>query len=341
LISIRKQIEDSEGLVARFKALLNAFLGVAAVLPKMVAPASPEVSKRWKEALERTTAPLKDDVPAEVIDEVGRTAVGQIDEICRSNRAALDEFDAILKNVVDTAAVALSGFKSHGERHESSLTKLADGFDALSKVEDVAELRRRLRDDVVKLRQSVEEMRRESEESVRQFASQISVFQQRMEQARKGSEVDRLTLLGSRRVAETYLQKIPKHEGPVCVLLFDIEGFGEINKRYGPPFGDKLLQALAHQLADKFPEEGALFRWGADEFLVIAEGPLPKRLEWCRAICESFSNSHYSTFEGGVKQRVRANVALGGAQYVRGESVEKLYSRARENLEQGRRGLRP
>jgi diguanylate cyclase len=237
--------------------------------------------------------------------------------------------------------VALSGFKSHGERHESSLTKLADGFDALSRVEDVAELRRRLRDDVFKLRRSVEDMRRENEESLRQFASQISVFQQRLEQARKGSDVDRLTQLGSRRVAETYLQKIPKREGPVCVLLFDIEGFQEINKRYGALFGDKLLQALAHQLSETFPEEGVLFRWGADEFLVIAEGLLAKRLERCRAVCESFANSNYSTFEGGIKQRVSARVALGGAQYLRGESMEKLYGRARENLEQSRRGLRP
>jgi diguanylate cyclase (GGDEF)-like protein len=341
LISIRRQIEESESSVTRFKALLKAFLDVAAVLPKMVAPANPESSKRWREALERTTAPLKAGVPVEVIDEVGKTALGQIDEICRSNRVALDEFDSILKSVVDTAAGALSGFKGHGERHESSLTKLADGFDALSRVEDVAELRRRLRDDVVKLRQSVEQMRRESEESVRKFASQITGFQQRLEQARKGSDVDRLTQLGSRRVAEMYMQKIARHEGPVCVFLFDIEGFGEINKRYGALFGDKLLQALAHQLNEKFPEEGVLFRWGADEFLVIAEGLLVKQMVWCRAICESFANSNYSTFEGGARQRVSAKVALGGAQYIRGESVEKLYGRARENMEQSRKGSRP
>ena len=52
-------------------------------------------------------------------------------------------------------------------------------------------------------------------------------------------------------------------------------------------------------------------------------------------------NSHYSTFEGGIKEAVRRQRgSAGGAQYVRGESVEKLYSRARENLEQGRRELR-
>jgi diguanylate cyclase (GGDEF)-like protein len=341
LISIRRQIEDSEGAVARFKALLKAFLGVADVLPRTAVPATPEASKRWREALERALAPLKEDVPADVIGEVGRAAIGQIDEICRSNQAALDEFDALLKSVVDTTAVALSGFKGHGERRQSSLTKLADGFDALSRVEDVAELRRRLRDDVAQLRRSVEEMRRENEESVLQFASQISVFQQRLEQARKGSDIDRLTQLGSRRVAETYMQKIPKFDGPICVLLFDIEGFGEINNRYGALFGDKLLQALAHQLSEKFPEEGALFRWGADEFLVIAQGLLASRLELCRGICTSFANSNYTTFEGGLKQRVSARVALGGAQFVRGDNAEKLYGRARANLEQSRRGSRP
>ena len=279
MISIRKQIEDSEGLVARFKALLNAFLGVAAVLPKTVAPASPEVCKRWKEALERTTAPLKDDAPAGVIDEVGRTAVGQIDEICRSNRAALDEFDSILKNVVDTAAVALSGFKSHGERHESSLTKLADGFDALSRVEDVAELRRRLRDDVVKLRRiGGGDAPRE-----RGIGPPVRLPDYGLPAAH-GAGPQRLRGRPAHPVGQPAGGRDVPAEDPQARRAglrpaVRHRGLWGDQQRYGTPFGDKLLRALAHQLSDKFPEEGALFRWGADEFLVIAEGTLPKRLE--------------------------------------------------------------
>jgi GGDEF domain-containing protein len=90
-------------------------------------------------------------------------------------------------------------------------------------------------------------------------------------------------------------------------------------------------------LKDCFPEKDSLFRWGADEFLVIAEGRLPVRLEGARSICRKFAGNTDYTTEGGAK-RVRANVASGGAEYRRGDSVDDLYRRARESLERNRGG---
>ena len=124
-------------------------------------------------------------------------------------------------------------------------------------------------------------------------------------------------------------------------LLFDIEGFEQINQAHGTLFGDKLLRALTHALRERFPGEGALFRWGADEFLAIAEGSLAARLDQGRGICESFAMSSYFTSEGGTKKPVSAKVACGVAQAVRGESGEEWYRRARQNLEQFRGSLRP
>jgi diguanylate cyclase len=271
---------------------------------------------------------------------VGKVVARQIEEIASSNKAAVDDFDSTMKAVVATVAAAIGGFKGHGARHESSLTKLADGFDSLARVEDVVELRRRLREDVVKLRQSVEEMHRESEESAGHFELQIAAFQQRLEAARKGSDIDRLTLLGSRRVAERHLLGIAKHKGPICVLLFDIEGFRKINDQYGAPFGDKLLQALAHLLRESYPEDGSLFRWGPDEFLAITEGALTGAVDRCRRICDRFANSKYITREQGGMEKVSAAVAWGAVQYSGKESTEGLCVRARESLEQNRRGAR-
>ena len=83
-----------------------------------------------------------------------------------------------------------------------------------------------------------------------------------------------------------------------------------------------------------------MFRWGADEFLVIAEGSQAARQDQGRGICESFAGSSYFTAEGGVKKPVSAKVACGAAACVRGESAEEWYRRAREGLEQYRRSLR-
>ena len=89
------------------------------------------------------------------------------------------------------------------------------------------------------------------------------------------------------------------------MLLYDIQGFREINDRNGTAFGDKLLRALAHILQGKFPEEGTLFRWGADEFLVIAEGSLASCLNHSRDIRRSFSGGKYITSEQGPQAPCR------------------------------------
>lgn len=340
MISLRRQMEESENSETRARALLRALLGVMAAVPKAALPANAELAAHSRTRLEQIADPLKSEPRAQAIDEAGAVTVQQVDEICRSNKMAIEERDAALKEVVETVAWATSSFKGYGERHKSSLTKLADGFDALSRVEDIGELRRRLREDVSALRDTVEQMRRESEESVRRLESQVTAFQDRVEQARKESGVDRLTGLGSRREAERYLQKAAKREGPVCLVLFDIEGFKQINQAHGTLFGDKLLRALTHALRERFPGEGTLFRWGADEFLAIAEGSLAARLDQSRGICESFASSSYYSAEGGLKKPVNARVACGAAAGVRGVSPEEWYRRARESLEQHRRSLR-
>jgi diguanylate cyclase (GGDEF)-like protein len=340
VISIRRKIDESEQLATRFHALVRAFLGLTSALPRTALAANPELSAACKESLEEVTAAFRLEPPPKDIDEIGKAVLQQIENVCRSNKGAIDERDAALRDVITTVAGAINGLKGHGERRHSSLYILADSFEVLSRIEDVAELRRRLREDVIKLRHSVEEMRCENEESVRLFESQISTFEQRLESARKETGIDRLTRLGSRREAERHLQTIGKSDVPLCLLLFDIDGFREINNRHGTLSGDKLLQALAHALRTRFPEEGSLFRWGADEFLAIAEGSLAMRLDQCRGICESFAASRYFTGEGGKKVPLSATVACGAAQYVRGEGMEESYRRSRENMERSRKGLR-
>jgi diguanylate cyclase (GGDEF)-like protein len=340
VISIRRSIDESEQLATRFQALVNAFLGFVKALPTTALAASPELSEACKESLEEVAVAFRSEPPAKAIEALGKAVLHQIDSICRSNTAAIEERDAGLRDVITTVAGAINGLKCHGERRYSGLEELAGSFEVLSRIDDVGELRRKLHDEVTRLRQSVEEMRRESEDSVRLFESQISRFEQRLDSARRDSGIDRLTRLGSRREAERHLQTIARSSVPICFLLFDIEGFREINNRYGTLSGDKLLQALAHMLRTRFPEEGNLFRWGADEFLAITEGSLAMRLEQCRGICERFASGQYCTVESGKKVALSATVACGAAQYIRGEGIEEPYRRSRESLEKSRRGSR-
>ena len=340
MISIRREMEESEQVAASFPALLKVFLELVTAVPKAALPANPELFAECEQKVEEATARLKQRAPVEVFQQAGDVALQQINRVCASNQAALDERDAAIKDVVAMVAKAIGGFKSDGERHKSTLSSLADGFESLSRVEDVTEIRRRLRQDVDSLRESVEAMRRDNEKSFHQFEADVTAFEQRLEKARKDSRTDRLTGLGSRRTAELHLRKIVSGERPIVLLLFDIEGFRKINEEQGTPFGDKLLQALAHSLEVKFSDAGTLFRWAADEFLVIVEGQPAIAAEQGRNVCHSFASGKYFAENNGAKVPLRAKVALGVHQYARGESIGQAYHRAREVLDRSREGAR-
>lgn len=339
MISILRQIEESEQYALRFEALRKAYLKLTELLPRTALPANPGLAAQCRDSLTMAGANLGTEPPVKAIVDAGQTALEQIEDICRSNESAIEERDCELKEVVAIMAAAIGGFKGSGERQTSSLSRLADGFEALSRVADGPELRRQLRSEIDRLRVSVEEIRRQGEESLRNFELQVSSFRQRLEMARKESGNDRLTRLGSRREAERHLHRIPGRNCRICILLFDIVGFHRFNEQFGSPFGDKLLKTLAHVLRENYPGEEALFRWGADEFLVIAEGALSRGLDHAIAIADSFSEKRYTAAESRMKESVRVRVACGGAEYLRGESAEDLYRRARECLDQ-RGGLR-
>lgn len=342
MISLLKSIDESEQSLQSFRALLKAFLRLAAALPKAALPANPELSGQCKGEVERLSATLLDAPKVRDVEQASSVVLQQADTIFRSNRAAFEERDSALQDVVTSVAAALEVFKQGGLRHETNLSKVADDFYALSHLEDIAVLRKSLKLHVTKLREAAEEMRRDNEQSVMALDSEIQSFQNRLETARKESGVDSLTGLGNRREAEREMRGISTRDQPSCVLLFDIEGFGAINKRYGTPFGDKLLRAFVYQVCERFSQDDdSLFRWGADEFLVVAEGIVAKRIEQYRSLCRAFAREpkYNAVLDGHGQIPLSASVACGGTQYASGDGVEALYNRARAALEKDRKSL--
>lgn len=58
----------------------------------------------------------------------------------------------------------------------------------------------------------------------------------------------------------------------LVVLVTDLDNFKLVNDRFGHPFGDEVLQEVARLLRDAVRDEGLVFRYGGDEFVVL----LPK-----------------------------------------------------------------
>ncbi len=87
---------------------------------------------------------------------------------------------------------------------------------------------------------------------------------------------DPLTGLANRvtfeRMLELEIARATRQETQLSVLLFDIDGFAEINERAGAEAADDVLRHVAATLADQVRLVDTVARYGPDEFALIAPG---------------------------------------------------------------------
>lgn len=87
---------------------------------------------------------------------------------------------------------------------------------------------------------------------------------------------DALTGLPNRHLFEDRLQlalqrRLRRSDGQVCLLLLDVDGFKQINDRFGHHVGDRVLCTMAERLKGAARSEDTVARWAGDEFVVIVE----------------------------------------------------------------------
>jgi diguanylate cyclase (GGDEF)-like protein len=107
----------------------------------------------------------------------------------------------------------------------------------------------------------------------------ISVRAQRVrlraeeEHAQRLARADSLTGLGNRRAFDEALTaevaRVRRVGSTVSVALVDIDGFKDLNDRYGHLEGDRCLKEVAEAITDSTRGGDRAFRWGGDEIVLV------------------------------------------------------------------------
>ena len=81
---------------------------------------------------------------------------------------------------------------------------------------------------------------------------------------------DDLTGLFNRKHANSTIAQLAEEPGIEHSLMFlDLNGFKEVNDRFGHAAGDSVLKHIAQRLLDNVPANATVARWGGDEFVVV------------------------------------------------------------------------
>ena len=99
-------------------------------------------------------------------------------------------------------------------------------------------------------------------------------IQARQQGLRLISQQDALTGLGNRRLLQDRLNyeiaRHRRHSRRLIVLALDLDGFKQVNDRFGHPAGDEILREVARALEKAVREQDTVVRVGGDEFCVLA-----------------------------------------------------------------------
>ena len=108
----------------------------------------------------------------------------------------------------------------------------------------------------------------------RALESEIVEYERAHDDLVKMAQTDELTGLSNRRSFyrsfEREERRARRAEVPLGVVLFDVDFFKGINDTYGHEQGDAALRELADLVQSELRLSDQLFRWGGEEFLVLA-----------------------------------------------------------------------
>jgi diguanylate cyclase (GGDEF)-like protein len=182
------------------------------------------------------------------------------------------------------------------------------------------------------------------------IASQITLALNNVElhaQMAEAAVRDPLTGLWNRRHLDVALARLfatrarfdPELRRPVAAILFDLDLFGQFNKRHGHQTGDAVLRAFGSILTRRLRSSDLVARFGGEEFLAVLDGA---SLDEAQRVAEEIRRELETiTIPGSDGEDLHATVSAGCAQLGPNvSSLEALLEVADVGLQMAKRGGR-
>jgi diguanylate cyclase (GGDEF)-like protein len=174
-----------------------------------------------------------------------------------------------LRQIVEVMASGIASVARRDERTAREFGDLTRKFRAIATLSDLAVMRRCILEQANALTTCVARIAEESSQTLERLRAEVDDYRARLTKSEELSSLDPLTGLKNRRSFETELAANIRSAKHFSLILIDLDGFKDINDRFGHLAGDEVLKHFGARLQRQFPSADLVARWGGDEFAVI------------------------------------------------------------------------
>ncbi len=330
MISLKKYIEGSAQESARvlsesYRASLTA-VGVGAT------QICPHLGEDFQRDLLRLRDGLGLEAAPEAMAETGKRIEDEIAQWGQNASEYLQQTAHQVKELMLIMADAAQTVAERDQRYARQFDEFAEQLAAIGSLDDLAKIRQSLGRSALQLKSYVERLVEDGQKSISKLRAELSMYQNRLDEAERVATRDPATGVASRYQAERQLQfrveRCRTEANPrLSVAIFDLDNFKQINDGYGHPAGDELLAQFATELRGAFGSTDLVSRWGGDEFLVImhcTSQEAPDRIGPVR----KWVDGEYTIHSAGQPRKVQARASVGVASLLATDTVAELVGRA-------------
>ncbi len=310
-------------MTAALECYLNSILEISETIEAI----SPELGCIFREPLLSLRSSLSTDPTPEelaqsraVLHEILQAFCGQARH---QNATLVRDLNQTLTMVTRTEDTSAGRNIQYVER----LVDFVDRFESAVRSADLPRLAAQASD----LREFAQSIELDSRDDFARLRQKMIEIQRRLREVELLATLDPLTGVANRRDLDRELAARIEACQEFCFLLFDLNGFKEINDRLGHLYGDQVLKQLASRLSSQVRARDYVCRWGGDEFVSILACDLPIAESRSRQIADRL-NGFYHVVGPAGELRVDVAVTVGLAQYCTGESPEQLFRRVDESM---------
>ncbi|BAY60554.1 GGDEF domain-containing protein [Calothrix brevissima NIES-22] len=159
---------------------------------------------------------------------------------------------------------------------------------------------------------------------------------------RAEAEHDGLTEVFNRRYLDRLLpreiEKSHKHKRSLVVILLDLDHFGEVNRTYGFPTGDRALKTAAQILKNNVRAVDWVTRYGGEEFcIVMADTDLNTACQIAERIRQALSQEIVTAYNG---QQFYITASFGVVELIEKDVPVALLQRASDKVREAKKNGR-